>query len=280
MDARGHIQATGRDQKGRKQYRYNEAWSSIRDEAKFTSLSDFAHHLPKLRETVSRDLSRRGTPPERVLAAVVWLLDRTMMRVGSDAYMNENDSYGAATLQNRHLLEEGSSLRFVFTGKSGKEWDIRLKDRRIVRAIRAIEELPGQQLFQYRDEDGRPHPIHSHDVNRYINEATGSTFTSKHFRTWGGTRTAALRLATVELPTSQREQRRALNAAIDEIAGLLRNTRAVCRSSYIHPAVTTAWEEGRLNEEIAEIRRRSRQPLKGLDADESTVLRWLRARQD
>jgi DNA topoisomerase-1 len=194
--------------------------------------------------------------------------------------MHENDSYGAATLQNRHMQEEGAALRFVFTGKAGKQWNIRLKDRRIVRAIRAMQDLPGQQLFQYRDENGEVQPIHSHDVNRYIQEATDSAFTSKHFRTWGGTSMAALRLAAVELPGSQREQRRALNSVIDEIASLLRNTRAVCRSSYIHPAVTSAWEEGRLNEEIAEIRRRSRQPLKGLDADESTVLRWLRARKD
>jgi len=277
-DPAGHIQATGRDERGRKQYRYHPAWTACRDEAKFSSLAAFGRALPKLRARVDADLRRRGLPRERVVATVIRLLDRTMIRVGNDAYAQENDSFGLTTLRSRHLEIEGTSLRFSFKGKSGREWRLKLSDRRVATVVRAIQELPGQRLFRYLDEEGGRHDIRSQDVNDYIRAATGADFTSKHFRTWGATVSAALALAGMPLPGSQREQARALNVVLDEVAKRLRNTRAVCRRCYVHPAVVEAWLEGRLGEEMGAIRRRLPRPLKGLDAEESTVLRWLPAR--
>lgn len=278
-DPAGHIQATGRDDRGRKQYRYHPSWTACRDEAKFSSLTDFARALPKLRERVEADLRRRGVPRERVVAAVVRLLDNTLIRVGNDAYAQENKSFGLTTLRARHLEVDGSSLRFSFTGKSGREWRLKLSDRRVATVVRAIQELPGQRLFQYLDEDGARRDIRSQDVNDYIREAIGPDFSSKHFRTWGGTVAAALALGGEELPGSRRGQTMALNAVIDDVARMLRNTRAVCRRCYVHPAVVEAWLEGRLGDEIGAIRQRLPRPLKGLDRKESTVLRWLSAAQ-
>lgn len=277
-DPAGHIQATGRDQRGRKQYLYHPAWTACRDEAKFSSLADFAHALPALRDRVDADLRRRGLPRERVIASVVHLLDRTMIRIGNEAYAQENRSFGLTTLRSRHVEIEGASLRFSFKGKSGQEWRLKLSDRRIAKVVRAIQDLPGQPLFQYLEE-GTRREIRSQDVNGYIREAIGAQFTSKHFRTWGATVFAALELAREPLPASKREQAMSLNAVLDRVAARLRNTRAVCRRCYVHPAAVDAWLDGRLHEEIAAIRARARRPLKGLDPDESVVLRWLDARK-
>lgn len=274
-DPAGHVQATGRDDRGRKQYRYHPAWTACRDEAKFSSLADFARALPRLRARVDADLRRRGLPRRRVLASLVRLLDHTLIRIGNDAYAQQNNSFGLTTLRPRHLAVEGSSLRFSFTGKSGQEWRLKLADRRVASVVRAIQELPGQRLFQYLDEDGARRDIRSQDVNDYIRAAAGRDFTSKHFRTWGATVAAALALAGTPLPAAKREQAAALNAVVDDVAKMLRNTRAVCRRCYVHPAVVAAWQEGRLAEEIGALRRRLPRPLKGLDAEESTVLRWL-----
>ena len=213
-DPVGHIQATGRDQRGRKQYLYHSAWTACRDEAKFSSLADFAHALPALRERVDADLRRRGLPRERVIASVVHLLDRTMIRIGNEAYAQENRSFGLTTLRSRHVEIEGSSLRFSFKGKSGQEWRLKLSDRRIAKVVRAIQDLPGQPLFQYLEE-GTRREIRSQDVNGYIREAIGAQFTSKHFRTWGATVFAALELAREPLPASKREQAMSLNAVLD-----------------------------------------------------------------
>ena len=277
-DPTGHIQATGRDQKGRKQYRYHPGWTACRDEAKFSSLVDFAGALPRIRERVDHDLRRRGTPRERVLASIVWLLDNTLIRIGNDAYTRENKSFGLTTLRSRHVEVEGQRIRFSFVGKSGQEWKLQLTDRRIARIVGAIEELPGQHLFQYLDEGGTRRPVHSHDVNHYIHETAGPDFSSKHFRTWSATIYAADMFAQREYPSTKRELTRATNEVIDKVAARLHNTRAVCRRCYIHPIVIESWEQGKLSDEIAEIRRRTRKPLQGLDEDESTVLRWLRAR--
>jgi DNA topoisomerase-1 len=274
-DPAGHIQATGRDARGRKQYRYHPAWASCRDEAKFSSLAAFGHALPRLRARIDADLRRHGLPRERVVASVVRLLDNTLIRVGNDAYARDNASFGLTTLRGRHLAVEGSSLRFSFVGKSGQAWRLRLSDRRVANVVRATQELPGQRLFQYLGEDGERHSIRSQDVNAYLREATGADFTSKHFRTWGATVAAALALADESQPATKREETTVLNRVLDDVAGMLRNTRAVCRRCYVHPAVIAAWEEGRLGKEISALRRRFRRPLKGLDADESTVLRWL-----
>jgi len=271
-DPTGHIQATGRDQRGRKQYRYHPDWVACRDEAKFSSLVAFAQALPKLRARVDSDLRRRGLVRERVVASVVWLLDKTLIRIGNDAYAMENKSYGLTTLKSRHLDVEGSRLRFAFKGKSGQEWRLKLTDRRVAALLRTVQELPGQRLFQYVDDEGGRHDIRSQDVNEYVREATGADFTSKHFRTWGATVTAGDILAGVELPSTKREQAIVLNRALDQVAGRLRNTRAVCRRCYVHPEVIESWLDGRLVEEMAKT---SRRPLKGLDAGESRMLRWL-----
>ncbi|WP_338000433.1 DNA topoisomerase IB [Chelativorans sp. YIM 93263] len=276
-DPDGHIQATGRDQRGRKQYRYHANWLACRDEAKFSTLIAFAETLPKLRGQMEQDLARRGVPRERAIASIVWLLDNTMIRIGNESYRRENMSFGLTTLESRHVAVEGGSLRFSFVGKSGQEWRLKLVDRRIARIVRTIQELPGQHLFQYLDANSERHPVHSQDVNAYIHAHAGEIFTSKHFRTWGATRAAAMLLSTEPPGKTKRETIRRLNEMIDHVARRLHNTRAVCRRCYIHPAVIDAWEDGRLPDEMTEMRRRFGKPLKGLTQDESLVLRWLRS---
>lgn len=275
-DPDGHMQATGRDQKGRKQYRYHPGWTACRDEAKFSSLVAFASVLPKIRDRIDHDLRRPGVPRERVLASVVWLLDRTLIRIGNDVYTRQNESFGLTTLRHRHVRIEGQQIRFSFVGKSGQEWKLKLSDRRIARIVGTIEELPGQHLFQYIDGDGERRPVHSHDVNAYLRETAGPQFTSKHFRTWAATTGAAVRFAELEPPQTKRDLARVTNQVVDQVAGRLHNTRAVCRRCYIHPLVVERWEQGVIGEELAQIRRRNRKPLQGLDEDESAVLRWLR----
>lgn len=272
----GHIQATGRDARGRKQYRYHPDWTACRDDAKFGSLVDFAAALPKLRARVEADLARRDLSRDCVVASIVWLLDNAMLRVGNDIYARSNRSFGATTLRTRHVAIEGSRVRFAFTGKSGRQWQLGLADRRIAAAIRRVQELPGQRLFQYLDAEGARREIHSHDVNAYIREALGERFSSRHFRTWGATSAAAFLFAQAPLPETKRQVVQAANAIIDRVAARLNNTRAVCRRSYVHPAVTGAWLDGRLGDELAATRRRNPRPLKGLSAQESTLLRWLR----
>ena len=274
-DDRGHIQATGRDQRARKQYRYHAQWTAHRDQVKFSNLAAFSQALPKLRDKVEKDLRKRGVGRERVLASAIHLLDQTFMRVGNEVYSRDNKSFGLTTLHSRHLDIAGSNLKFSFTGKSGQKWRLKLSDRRMASVIRAIQELPGQRLFQYLDEDGDRRVVHSHDINGYIKEAIGPDFTSKHFRTWGATVSAGISLAQIELPASKRQQAVALNQAIDGVASLLNNTRAVCRSCYVHPDIIQAWMDGHLNDQLATLRRRYPRPLKGLDADETLVRRWL-----
>jgi DNA topoisomerase-1 len=272
-DPLGHLQATGRDDRGRKQYCYHPAWTTAREEAKFSTLAVFARALPRLRKRIELDLKTRGASRERIIASIVWLLDKTLIRIGNENYAQQNKTFGLTTLRARHLTVEGSSLRFSFVGKSGREWKLRLSDRRVASVVRAIQELPGQHLFQYRDSDGVLHDIHSHDVNDYIREATGDDFTSKHFRTWGATVLAASSLAETPLPPARGARVKILNQAIDAVAGKLRNTRAVCRTGYIHPAVIEAWNNGTLQ---AELQRAARgHPAKGLSPQETTVLRWL-----
>ena len=277
-DADGHIQATGRDQRGRKQYRYHQQWADERDGAKYSSLAGFAESLPELRRRIDADLRRRGLPLERVVAAVVWLLDNTMIRVGNAAYARDNKSFGLTTLRDRHVDIVGSSLRFAFKGKSGKEWKLKLVDRRIARIVRGAQELPGQKLFQYLDEDGNRRPVHSEDVNCFIREAVGTDFSSKHFRTWGGTIRAASLFARTELPESRSQQKQVMNGVIDKVAERLGNTRAVCRKCYIHPQIFEAWAQGRLLDEMMEANKRKRS-IDGLDDEEALVLRWLKTRE-
>lgn len=274
--AESHIQATGRDERGRKQYRYHERWTACRDEVKYGSLVAFADSLPDLRERVDSDLSRRGLPQERVLASIVWLLDRSMIRVGNATYAKENKSFGLTTLRDRHVDVSGSTLRFAFRGKSGKEWRLRISDRRIARVVKGAQDLPGQHLFQYIDEGGARRAIKSQDVNAYIQEAAGSDFSSKHFRTWGGTVRAAEIFAQTPVPETQRATATTLNAVIDQVAARLGNTRAVCRKCYVHPLVVLSWSEGQLGEELAAIAARRRSAPARLSDEEDVLLRWLR----
>ncbi|WP_235981648.1 DNA topoisomerase IB [Methylobrevis albus] len=277
-DASGHIQATGRDERGRKQYRYHPVWLANRSDVKFTGLTAFAAALPRLRARVEVDLARRGLPRERVLASIVWLLDHTPIRIGNEAYRRANASFGLTTLRSRHVEVEGARLRFAFVGKSGKAWSLKLTDRRIARIVAAIDDLPGRQLFKYLDEAGARRPVDATEVNAYIRAGSGANFTSKHFRTWFATLEAARLFAAADVPATKTALRRKTNEVIDAVAHRLHNTRSVCRSGYIHPAILSGWEEGTLTPEFAELRRRYRKPLAGLGLEESLLLRWLRAR--
>lgn len=253
-DARGHIQATGRDARGRKQYRYHPQWRQTRDESKFERVIAFGRALPGLRRRVRRDLKLPGFPRAKVLAIVVAVMAETLLRVGNDEYARSNRSFGLTTLRNRHVdFLRGGRARFSFRGKSGQAQQVELDNARLTRLVRACQQLPGQALFQYRDDEGRLQPVDSGAVNAYLHEAMGAAFTAKDFRTWGGTLAAFRCLAGLPLPPpgragvpSERALNAAQNAVIGEVAQALRNTPAVCRKAYIDPAVFAGWREGRL----------------------------------
>jgi len=242
--ANGHIQATGRDVKGRKQYRYHADWSTARSETKFDRLPAFARALPKLRAQVEHDLSLRGVCREKVLATAVRLLELTLIRVGNAEYARQNRSYGLTTLHKRHIDLDGAAMTFEFRGKSGKDHCVSVKDRRLARVVRALEDLPGQQLFKYRDPDGDLCPVTSDEVNAYIRDAMGDSFSAKDFRTWAGTVSAARALREMQPPTSPTDAKRNVAACIKAVSGLLGNTPAVCRAAYIHPAVFDLYDSG------------------------------------
>ncbi|GLS00710.1 DNA topoisomerase [Brevundimonas denitrificans] len=246
--ATGHIQATGRDVKGRKQYRYHEGWSRHASESKFERIPAFARALPRLRKRVEADLNRRGVSRDKVLATAVRLLELTLIRVGNAQYARHNRSYGLTTLNKRHLDLTGAALTFAFKGKSGVEHEVRVRDRRLATVVRSLRELPGQQLFKYRDADGTLCAITSDDVNAYIREAMGDGFSAKDFRTWAGTVSAARALREAEPPTSAADAKRRITVCVRAVAGLLGNTPTVCRSAYIHPTVFELYETGRLVE--------------------------------
>jgi DNA topoisomerase-1 len=242
----GHILATGRDAKGRKQYRYHPRWREVRDSNKYFRLVDFATVLPSVRKKVDANLALAGLPRDKVLSAVVKLLDETLIRVGNDEYAVLNDSYGLTTMQEEHATVEGSLVRFEFTGKSGIEAEIDLKDRRLAGIVKACQDLPGHELFQYVDDDGSVIDVNSAHVNTYLRELTGGAFTAKDFRTWGGTVVAAETLVELGPPSTEKEAERQIIAAVDAAAEKLGNTRAVCRSCYVHPAVPEAHVDGSL----------------------------------
>jgi len=270
-----HLQVTGKDDRGRKQYRYHERWTACRDEVKYANLIEFARALPRLRLAIDADLGRRGLGRERVLATLTRLLDTTMIRVGNAAYARDNGSFGLTTFRDRHVSIAGSTLRFCFKGKSGKEWRLKVTNRRVARIVKGAQDLPGQQLFQYVDDAGERRRVTSNDVNAYIRAAAGGTFSSKHFRTWGGTVRALLLFSELVPPETKRGFAVATNVVIDAVALHLGNTRAVCRKCYIHPLVLASWQEGRLAEEVAIVRRRYRKTPAGLDRSEYLTLRWL-----
>ena len=272
----GHIQATGRDARGRKQYRYHPKWREVRDETKFGRMLAFSDSLPRLRKQVDEDLAKPGLPREKVLATVVRLLECTGIRVGNDEYAKSNRSFGLTTLQDRHVEVSGSSLRFEFRGKSGKTHQVSLSDRRLARIVARCQALPGADLFQYLDDDGNRVSIGSGDVNDYLREITGEEFTAKDFRTWAGTREAAAALDAAGPAPSKREAKAAILKAIDQVAEGLNNTRAVCRKYYIHPAVLETYEAGTLHDALNNGGPPSRAKASGLSEDEQAVVRLLR----
>ncbi len=275
-DPRGHLQATGRDQRGRKQYRYHPEFRSHRESAKYHRMLAFARVLPRIRRVTSRHLSLPGLPREKVLAAVVRIMQVTFIRVGNDQYARDNGTYGLTTLLDEHAEVKGKRVHFEFRGKSGVHRQIDLDDPRLARIVKACRDLPQEQLFAYTDEDGAVRDVTSADVNAYLAETTGSDFTAKDFRTWAGTVLACAALRELPCATAKTVARRHVAAAIKAVAGQLGNTPAVCRKNYIHPAVIEAYEAGalmRLTERAAE-----QLPVSGLQADERTTLRVIRSR--
>jgi DNA topoisomerase-1 len=274
----GHIQAVGRDARGRKQYRYHARWRDVRDETKFAQLTEFGRMLPAIRKHVRADLARPGMPREKVLALVIELLDRTMMRVGNEEYARANRSFGLTTLRGRHVSFPAGAFELRFRGKSGKEHRVHVADRRLARIVKACHDLPGYDLFQYVDEEGQPQSIGSADVNGYLREIAGADVSAKVFRTWAGTVRALAALRAVKPAADEEATKaattRALVDVVKEVARQLGNTPAVCRKCYIHPAVMESFQGGTLHEVLAELaRRRSR--VAGLDADERLTLAFL-----
>ena len=276
-DPRGHIQATGRDDKGRKQYRYHPDFRAVRDSAKYDHMLEFAHVLPQIRERVDQDMSRRGMPAEKVVATVVHLLENTMIRVGNADYVKQNKSHGLTTLRDRHVTFEGNEVRFRFKGKSGKEWKLGLRDSHVARIVRAAQDIPGQHLFQYLDDEGQRQKVTSTEVNAYLREISGRNVTAKDFRTWTGTVLAALALMEYEKCDSQAAAKRNIREAIERVASRLGNTPTICRKCYVHPQVIDAYLADELKlelrEEIEDDLQRS-----GLRPEERQVLEFLKKR--
>lgn len=273
--ANGHLQASGRDARGRKQYRYHQRWRQVRDETKYGKMILFGTTLPRIRERVDADLALSGLPRERTLATVVGLLETTFMRVGNEEYAKANGSYGLTTLQNRHVRVEGTKIRFRFRGKSGKEHTIDVTDRRLARLVRKIRDLPGQDLFQYLDDAGDPQPITSGDVNDYLRAISDQDFTAKDFRTWSGTLLATRCLASYDGAETASAAKSAQVSAVASVAERLGNTVAVCRKCYVHPAVLDAFQAP----EVLELWKRSAKgpTVDGLDDEENALLRFLTA---
>jgi DNA topoisomerase I len=251
-DAAGHLQATGRDAKGRKQYRYHALWRTGRDDAKFERLIDFARALPRIRERCDADLAKPGMPREKVLAAVVRLLETTLIRVGNDEYARVNRSFGLTTLKNRHATVTGTKVRFRFRGKSGREHEVGIRDRRLATVVRRCQDLPGQELFQYVGDDGEPHDVASEDVNDYLREISGIDITAKDFRTWAGTVLAYRALRALAPGTDERSSRKNVVEAVRFTSDRLGNTPAVARKSYVHPAILEAYMDGSIGGALLE----------------------------
>jgi DNA topoisomerase I len=275
----GHLQAVGRDARGRKQYRYHARWREVRDDAKYGKMLLFGKMLPRIRAQVERDLARPGLPRQKVLAAVVRLLESTMMRVGNAEYARTNKSYGLTTLRNRHVRINGGRIQFDFRGKRGAEWHIDLQSKRLATIVRRCQTLPGQELFQYLDENDTPHAIDSTDVNDYLREIVGEDITAKDFRTWAGTNLAALALRELEAFDTQTKAKRNVVQAVEAVAKMLGNTPAICRKCYIHPAIFDGYLDGSLLKTLEKrANAKLADPDAGLTAEEVAVMAFL-ARQ-
>ncbi|MFJ3264350.1 DNA topoisomerase IB [Pseudomonas sp. NPDC086581] len=268
IDPLGHLQATGRDVRGRKQYRYHPRWTEVRDSAKYERLLRFGESLPALRRRIAQDLAQPGLGAEKVMATVVELLDRTLIRIGNQRYRKENRSFGLTTLSNRHVEVQGARIRFAFRGKSGVKHSVDIEHPRLARILRRCLELPGQQLFQYLDEQRQRHMIDSRDINAYLREHAGEEFTAKDYRTWAGT-TLALEYCRKARWENEKSANRQLKAIIQQVAAELGNTPAICRKCYVHPRVIEAFLAGEL---VGLRKARKRQ---NLSAEEATLLGFL-----
>ena len=246
--ANGHLQATGRDARNRKQYRYHPKWREVRDETKYEHMIAFGKALPGIRERVDADLRKRGLPKEKLLAAIIRLLETTLIRVGNDQYAKENKSFGLTTMRDRHVEVSGSTVHFEFRGKSGVEHEVDLKDRRLATIVKQSQELPGQDLFQYIDENDQRQTVSSDDVNAYLKEISGEDFTAKDFRTWTGTVHALMALQEIECGETVTARKKSIVEAIDKVSEYLGNTRAVCKKYYIHPDIFTLYESKQLDQ--------------------------------
>ncbi|WP_078031167.1 DNA topoisomerase IB [Massilia sp. KIM] len=277
--ANGHLQATGRDARGRKQYRYHAKWRETRDEVKYERMLKFGQALPAIRAEVDRALGLPGLPREKVLATIVYLLEHTMMRVGNEEYARTNKSFGLTTLRNRHVRVDGSDVAFRFRGKSGVYHDVHVHDRRLARIVARVRDLPGQELFQYVDDEGETHSIDSSDVNDYLRAISGEDYTAKDFRTWSGTLLAALALQEFEKFDSEAQAKKNIVRAIESVAERLGNTPSICRKCYVHPAVLDAYLEGSVLEVMRERTEEAlARDLHALRPEEAAVLAMLEAR--
>jgi DNA topoisomerase-1 len=275
----GHIQATGRDARGRKQYRYHPRWREVRDAAKYDHMLEFAKALPVIRARIGEDMGRPGLKREKVLATVVHLLETTLIRVGNDDYAKQNESFGLTTLQDDHVQVAGTELRFSFKGKSGKTWNLGVRDRRVARIVRACQDLPGQELFQYLDEDGAVRDVTSADVNEYLRQISGRPITAKDFRTWAGTVLAALALREFERFDTKAAAKKNVKQAIERVASRLGNTPTICRKCYVHPAILDGYLEENLVLELEEeARAELAADLSDLKPEEAAVLALLLTR--
>lgn len=275
----GHIQAVGKDVKGRKQYRYHARWRKARDENKYEKMIAFGKALPPIRRAVNRDMRKRGLPRDKVLGTVVKLLETTLIRVGNEEYARTNHSVGLTTMKDRHAKVGKSKLLFDFVGKSGVHHTVDIQDRRLAKIVKACRDLPGQELFQYRDEVGEIHSISSQDVNDYLHRIAGDQFTAKDFRTWAGTVLAATALRDFESFDSQTQAKKNVVAAIETVAKRLGNTKAVCRKCYVHPEVLEGYLDGTLIGMLQKkVEREIRGGLHRLQPEEAAVLAFLRAR--
>lgn len=275
----GHVQAIGRDARGRKQYRYHERWREVRDENKYDRILVFGKALPKIRRRVKRDLKRRGLPREKVLAAVVQLLERTFIRVGNEEYAKENKSFGLTTMRSHHVDVTATKLKFRFRGKSGKQHEVDVTDRRLANIIRELQDLPGQDIFQYVDEEGEVRDVTSEDVNDYLREITGEDFTAKDFRTWAGTVLAAMALHAQEEFKNKTQAKKNVKDAIAAVAKILGNTPTVCRKCYVHPAVVDTYLDGATIEGLKQKTEETLERKAGdLRSEEAAVMKFLQAR--
>jgi DNA topoisomerase-1 len=275
----GHFQATGRDEKGRKQYRYHPRWRQVRDSAKYDRMMAFGRSLPRIRDAIDRDLSLPGLPRRKVLAAVVRLLERSLIRVGNDEYARDNESFGLTTLRDKHVDLNGSTIEFRFRGKSGIRHEIALHDARLARIVRRCQELPGQELFQYVDESGAIEDVDSADVNEYLREITGSDFSAKDFRTWAGTVLAAMALQEFESFDTKAQAKKNVVRAIERVAERLGNTPTVCRKCYVHPALLEAYQDGSMIEALRQRADREMvESLGDLRPEEAAVMALLQNR--